>query len=160
MILRLEGHRDLPKATVEDVARAVYALARPNGPTWVIVNNGGESYAQAAGTDGRYVIESRTLYGEAFQHFRVFHHRSGADNPAVVYYRQRCKNHQPRRCPLNVRESEVSRLIDVERALLAFVATGERTDELLWRDVTQELVEDARQQHDDDDGEIGLIAPW
>jgi len=48
MILKLEGHRDLPNATIEDVVRAVYALARPNGPTWVIVNDGGESYAQAA----------------------------------------------------------------------------------------------------------------
>lgn len=157
MRLKLEGHRDIANATIDDVARAVYALARANGPTWVIVNNGGESYAQAAGTEGRYVIESRRCFGEAFQHFRVFRHQS-ADSPAVVFYRQRCKNHQPRRCPLNVRESEVSTLIAVEQALLGFAATGERTSGLLWRDVTPELVEDAKQHHDDED-EIGLITP-
>jgi hypothetical protein len=157
MLLRLEGHCDLPNATIEDVARAVYEIARPDGPTFLVVEHGEESYAQAAGTEGRYVIESRTMFGEGFQHFRVCHDLAGPDAAAVIHYRQTCSKHPPRRCPLRVRESEVCRLVDVERALLTYAATGGRDGGLLWRDVTAEMVKDCKRR--DDDGEIGLITP-
>jgi hypothetical protein len=158
MLLTVEGHRDLPNATIDDVVRAVYALARPNGPTYLVVEHGEDSYAQAAGTEGRFVIESRTIFGEGFQHFRVARGRGGADAPAVIHYRQRCDKHPPRRCPLKVRESEVSTVADVERALLTFAATGRRDATLYWRDVTPEMVKDFARRPDDD-GEIGLITP-
>ena len=158
MLLKLEGHRDLPNAMIDDVVRAVYEITRPDGPTYLIVENGQDAYAQAAGTDGRYVIESRTIFGEGFQHFRVARDVGGADAPGVIHYRQRCSKHPPRRCPLRVQESEVCTFADVERALLTFAASGERDETLFWRDVTAEMVKDFTRRPDDDD-EIGLITP-
>ena len=158
MILKCEGHCDLPYATIDDVVRAVEEIARPDGPTYLIVEDGQDTYAQAAGTEGRYVIESRTIFGEGFQHFRVAHDLGGADAPAVIHYRQRCSKHPPRRCPLRVRKSEISTFADVERALLTLAATGERDETLFWRDVTAEMVKDFTRRPDDDD-EIGLITP-
>ncbi len=158
MRLKLEGHRDIANATIDDVVRAVYEMASPDGPTYLIVEDGQDTYAQAAGTDGRYVIESRTIFGEGFQHFRVARDLGGADAPAVIYYRQRCAKHPPRRCPLRVRESEVCTLVEVERALVTFAATGKRDETLFWRDVTAEMVKDFTRRSDDD-GEIGLITP-
>ncbi|MFM7135649.1 MAG: hypothetical protein ACKO1M_01075 [Planctomycetota bacterium] len=158
MLLRLEGHRDLPNASTDDVVRAVYDMASPDGPTYLIVEDGQDTYAQAAGTDGRYVIESRTIFGEGFQHFRVARDLGGEDAPAVIHYRQKCSKHPPRRCPLRVRESEVCTFADVERALLTFAATGERDGTLFWRDVTAEMVRDFARRPDDED-EIGLITP-
>jgi hypothetical protein len=157
MILKLEGHRDLPNATIDDVVRAIYEIARSDGPTYLVVEHGEDSYAQAAGTEGRYVIESRTIFGEGFQHFRVYHDLTGPDAAAVVHYRQNCSGHPPRRHPLRVRESEVCRLVDVERALLTYAATGERDGGLQWRDVTAEMVKDFKRR--DDDGEIAQITP-
>lgn len=158
MILKLEAHRDLSNATIEDVAWAVSEIARPDGPTYLVVEHGEDSYAQAAGTEGRFVIESRTIFGEGFQHFRVARDLGEADSAAMIHYRQECSKHPPRRCPLRVRESEVCSLADVERALLTYAATGERHEGLLWRDVTPEMVKDFK-RGDDDDGEIARITP-
>ena len=158
MRLRLEGHRDIANATIDDIVRAVYEIARPDGPTYLIVEDGQDTYAQAAGTDGRYVIESRTIFGEGFQHFRVARDLSGADALAVIHYRQRCSKHPPRRCPMRVQESEVCTFADVERAMLTFAASGERDETLFWRDVTAEMVWDFTRRLDDDD-EIGQINP-
>ncbi len=159
MILTLEDHCDLPNATIDDVVRAIYEIARPDGPTFLVVEHGEDSYAQAAGTEGRFVIESRTMFGEGFQHFRVCHALAGPDGPAVVHYRQKCVRHPPRSCPLRIRESEVSGFAVVERALLHYAATGRRDGGLLWRDVTPEMVKDSKRRPDDEDGEIRLIAP-
>ena len=158
MRLRLEGHCDQADATIGDIVHAVYEIARPDGPTFLVIEHGEEAYAQAAGTEARYVIESRTMFGEGFQHFRVAHDLGGADAPAVIRYRQTCVRHPPRSCPLEVRESEVSAFADVERALLTFAATGRRDATLLWRDVTPEMLKDFARRPDDD-GEIGLITP-
>jgi len=158
MILKLESHRDLTNATIDDVVRAIYETARPDGPTYIVVEDGEESYAQAAGTDGRYVIESRTMFGEGFQHFRVARDLGGPDSAAVILYRQKCSKHPPRRCPLRVRESEVCGLADVERALLTYAASGERDGGLLWQDITAEMVRDFKRR-DDADGEIAQINP-
>lgn len=158
MILRLEGHCDQADASIEEIVRAVYEIARPDGPTFLVVEDGEDSYAQAAGTYGRYVIESRTMFGEGFQHFRVARDLGEADAPAVIHYRQSCVRHPPRSCPLHVRESEVCTFAEVERALLTFAATGRRDETLFWRDVTAQMVKDFTQRPDDDD-EIGLITP-
>ncbi len=37
MILKLEGHRDLPNTTIDDVVRAVFEITRPDGPTYLVV---------------------------------------------------------------------------------------------------------------------------
>ena len=157
MRLRLEGHCDQADATIDDIVHAIYEIARPDGPTFLVVEDG-KAYAQAAGTEGRYVIESRTMFGEGFQHFRVAHDLGGADAPAVIRYRQTCVRHPPRSCPLRVRESEVCTLAEVERAILTFAATGERDESLFWRDVTAEMVKKLTRRRDDD-GEITRITP-
>jgi hypothetical protein len=159
MILTLEDHCDLPNATIDDVIRAIYEIARPDGPTFLVVEHGEDSYIHAAGTEGRFVIESRTMFGEGFQHFRVCHDLAGPDGAAVIHYRQKCVRHPPRSCPLRIRESEVSAFADVERALLHYAATGRRDGGLLWRDVTPEMVKDSKRRRDDEDREIALIAP-
>jgi hypothetical protein len=46
----------------------------------------------------------------------------------------------------------------IEDVYEAVAALGRTDGPLHWRDVTPELVEDAKQHHDDD-GEIGLISP-
>ncbi len=116
------------------------------------------AYTQAAGTDGRYVIESRTKFGEGFQHFRVAHDSGGEDAPAVIRYRQKCVRHPPRSSPLHVRESEVCTFAEVGRAILTFAATGRRDETLFWRDVTAQMVKDFARPPDDD-GEIKAITP-
>lgn len=159
MRLRLEGHPDLRNAAIDDIARAVHEIAHPDGPTFLVVEDGGVAYAQAAGTDGRYVIESRTKFGEGFQHFRVAHDSGGEDAPAVIRYRQKCVRHPPRSCPLHVRESEVCTFAEVERAILTFATTGRRDETLHWRDVTAQMTNGFTQRPDDDDGEIKVITP-
>ena len=56
MRLKLEGHRDQADATIGDIVHAVYEIARPDGPTFLVIEDGEKAYAQAAGTEGRYVI--------------------------------------------------------------------------------------------------------
>lgn len=158
MILKLVGHRDLPNASIDDVVWAVYEIARPDGPTFLVIEHGEQAYAQAAGTEGRYVIESRTKFGEGFQHFRVAHELAGADAPAVIRYRQTCVRHPPRSCPLRVRKSEVCAFAEVEQAILTFAATGSRDESLFWRDVTAQMIKDFTRRPDDDDV-IGQITP-
>ena len=142
MLLTIEDRRDKANATVSDVRRAVARLALSNGPTFLVLEDGERAYAQAAGTEGRFVIESRTNFGEGFQHFRARRRCGGDASPTVIHYRRHCVRHPPRRCPLHVRRSEVCSLADVQRALLAFALTGQRDDTLGWRDVTKEYVKD------------------
>jgi len=65
MEMQLEGHPSLSDVTPQQVSRGVDALASPIGPTFIIVEDGAGSYCQAAGTDGRYVLEAREGYGVA-----------------------------------------------------------------------------------------------
>jgi len=140
MKLTLEGSRDRDDINAGDVVQAVRRLADPSGPTFVIVVDADGNYVQAAGTDGRYIVESRTVYGEGFQHYRLYQPIAGPDAADVVYHRKKCDRHPPRRYPLRVRKSEVCDLGTVESALLAFLETGERAASLLWRDVTDEEI--------------------
>jgi hypothetical protein len=157
MRLTLEGFPDILNATRSDVTHAVLQMWRSNGPTFMIIEDDDGNYAQAAGTDQRYVIESRSVFGEGFQHFRVCQPIAGPDGPDVVYHRQKCSRHPPRRCPLTVRRSEVCDIDTVDFALAAFLATGERVASLQWRDVTQESLEEASRRRGDD--EITPIRP-
>jgi len=158
MKLKLEGYPDRDNATVANVAWAVREIASANGPTFLVVELSDEVYAQAAGTRGRYVIESRTKFGEGFQHLRVCHPLAGRDGKSVVHYRQRCERHRPRRCPLNVKKSEVSTFAEVEQALVHFARTGKRDGRLQWRDVTAQYIKDRNRPAEDDD-EITQIVP-
>jgi len=157
MRLKLEGFPDILNATPSDVAHAVLQMWRPKGPTFMIIEDGDGNYVQAAGSDERYVLESRSAFGEGFQHFRVCQQIAGPDGPDVVYHRQKCSRHPPRRCPLTVRRSEVCGIDTVSIAMSAYVTTGERIASLQWRDVTQESLEEASRRRGDD--EITPIRP-
>lgn len=157
MKLILEGHPDRHDATRDDIVRAVKRMAMPGGPTYMIVSDDDGNYAQAAGTDERYIIESRSAYGEGFRHFRVCQPITGPDDKDVVYHRQKCSKHPPRRCPLTVRKSEVCDLGTVELAMSAYLLTGERVASLQWRDVTEEYLKEAAQRRGAD--EITAIRP-
>lgn len=139
MRLKLEGYADVEPASPGQVARAVAALASPVGPTFIIVENSEGSYCQAAGTDGRYVLEAREVFGEGFLHHRACVAGAGSVEKTKVYYRKQCDRHPPRRCPITVVTSEVMGLGDVARALAAFAATGERCRETVWRNVNAEF---------------------
>jgi hypothetical protein len=155
MEMQLEGHPSLSGVTPQQVSRGVDALASPIGPTFIIVEDGEGSYCQAAGTDGRYVLEARESFGEGFLHYRAYRGTPGGGEPAKVFYRKRCDKHPPRRCPLTVLSSEVIGLDDVRRALVAFTETGERCPETAWRDVSAEFP--SREPTDSD--EVQVIQP-
>jgi hypothetical protein len=157
MLLQLESHRDLANATPSQVARAISGLTSPTGPTYIILETEG-SYCQAAGTNGRYVLESREMFGEGFTHFRACRGQPGSGEPTTVFHRKRCSKHQPRKCPLQVLSSEVVGFDDVRQALLVFATTGRRCPATAWRDVTEEFLKDSRGDEVCDD-EIGLIHP-
>lgn len=69
MRLTLEGHYDRKRVTPKLVVAAIDKMASPTGPTYIVVAaDDGLSYAQAAGTNGRYVVEARDVFGEGFLH--------------------------------------------------------------------------------------------
>jgi len=144
MRLTLEGFRDRERVTLREVARAIDKMASPTGPTYIVVAaDDGSSYSQAAGTNGRYVVESRDVFGEGFLHYRLHHGNAATSEPSVVYYRQKCSNHTPRGCPLNVLAVDIVDLEVVKTAILHYVETSERSRGLLWRDITRELLEES-----------------
>ena len=67
--LVLEDHSDQPFATPADVERAVSRMADPEGPTYVILKDPYGGFAQAAGFNDRFRIETRDGYGEGFRHW-------------------------------------------------------------------------------------------
>jgi len=143
MQLRLQGKRNRKSPTVSEVRRAVRSLARSNGPTYVILDGANGDYAQVAGTDGRYLVETRIALGEGFLHFRVVRPWPSEDHEVVVHYDcGSCSKHAQRRCPLKARASEVCTLSHAETALVEFVRSGLKSPELQWRDVTGEFATD------------------
>jgi len=113
-------------------------------PTYIgVAADDGSSYSQAAGTAGRYVVESRDVFGEGFLHYRLHHGNAATSEPSVVYYWQKCSNHPPRGCPLNVLAVDIVDLEVVKTAILHYVETSERSRGLLWRDITRELLEES-----------------
>jgi hypothetical protein len=146
MQLTLEGHPVLPNATSQHVSRGIDALTSPEGPTFIVVSHSDASYCQAAGSDGRYVVEYRDVFGEGFAHYRACLALPETGAPATVFYRRRCSKHPPRRCPLRVTSSEVVGLDDVRRALVAFATTGERCSVTAWRDVTADFLTERRDE--------------
>jgi hypothetical protein len=157
MRLTLEGYRDRKGVTLREVARAIDKMASPFGPTYIVVEaDDGFSYAQAAGTEGRYVVESRDAFGEGFLHYRLHHGDAARSEPSAVHYRQRCSNHPPRGCPLKVLAVDVVGLEVAKTAILHYVETSERSRGLLWRDITRELLEESIERAN---SEVSAIRP-
>jgi hypothetical protein len=154
MELELQSKGTRKNVTIEDVVEAVHAMSRPNGPTYLVIKADNGDFFQAAGTDGRYVAESRIVLGEGFVHFRVCRPWPGEDHDSEVLYHSGCSKHPPRKCPIHIRASEVCDITHVEQAAVAFFKTGTRTSELEWRVVSGEFRKKA-----DDDFTISDIPP-
>lgn len=147
----VEGRANRANPSRTDIERAILDMARPNGPTYIILQDESGNYSQAAGTDRRYVIECRDVYGEGFRHWRAATQGRQSGQRTQVYYRQSCpkRKHAPRRCPIDVDATQVLGLDDVGSAILAFHATGVRYERLAWHDVTSGFLEKHSEAEDD-----------
>jgi hypothetical protein len=140
--LVLEGFRDQQYATVDSIKEAVRRMARPGGPTYIVLQSLHGGYAQAAGCDDRYRIETRDTYGEGFRHWLAGSPHVKDRSDVVMYYRNRCKVHGFRKCPLLSWGENVLALRDVLAILLSYHASGERSGSYPWEEVTKYFLEE------------------
>ena len=137
--LSVENLSNVRRDTTANIERAIESLRSPTGPTYINLTGPDGSYAQAGGTNGRYVIESRDVYGEGFLHWRAGV-PSKSEEKTSVYFYAKCSRgiHRPRSCPYNIDAADVLCWEDVKEALLHYAATGERHRGYSWRDVSSE----------------------
>ena len=148
--LMLEGHKDVFPVSLEAVQKAVSKLATAEGPTFLNLKDGNGNWAQAGGTNGRYRIEARHVYGEGFTHLMAA--RPNCDDRAktVVFYRNVCteNEHPHRQCPLPATVANVLSLDDVLVVMTEYWSTGELSTKFDWDDHTGEWMADALGQDD------------
>lgn len=140
--LRIEGRNDIGWPPIRQVESLIRSFGTPGGPTYVILTGADDQYVQAAGSAGRFVLESRDQYGAGFLHLRagtlIGHTTTGG------YRRTFPKGvHPPAGCPLEVDEGCVLPLGIVQVALLHYARTGERDTGVVWNDVTAEYRDEA-----------------
>ena len=152
--LTLEGQRGLRNPSAKTLRDAVMRLAEPAGPTYIMLKDSSGSFAQAGGTNGRYRVECKEMFGEGFLHWMAASPTCKDRTKTVVYYRNGCieNKHPYRRCPLYATEANVLGLPDVLAILLEYLATDARSSDYAWDDVTG-------QWKTEDDGEIEEIKP-
>jgi hypothetical protein len=138
--LRLEGHRDIECPSLEQVGDAIRKMASPTGPTWVLFEDDSGSYIQAAGSGGRYVVESRDVYGEGFRHWRASKSSDAGAETTTILFRNKCPRgkHSPRGCPLTISATQVVGLDDVSQTISHYAVTDERHPAYSWHDVSAE----------------------
>lgn len=147
--LMLEDHKNVFPVSLGQLQAAIRKLANPTGPTFLNLKDEGGSWAQAGGTNGRYRVEVRDVYGEGFQHWMAALPSCNDRSAAVVYYRNRCteNEHPPRKCPLNLTVANVLGLNDVMVILTEYWATGLRSAKYSWDDISRDWIdEDVAQQ--------------
>ena len=135
--LSVENLSNVRRATTANIERAIESLRSPTGPTYINLTGPDGSYAQAGGTNGRYVIESRDVYGEGFLHWRAGLPNVKDRSDVVMYFRNHCSVHGKRRCPLPAWGENVLTLSDVRAIMLFYQASGERLSSYPWEDVSQ-----------------------
>ncbi len=142
--LMLEGHKNVFPATLDHVETAIQKMASSTGPTFLNLKDTSGSWAQAGGTNGRYRVEVRDVYGEGFQHWMAALPGCEDRSQTVVYYRNKCleKKHAPRRCPLDATVANVVSLADVLVIMTTFLATGARSANYSWDDISQSWMDD------------------
>ncbi|MFM8495949.1 MAG: hypothetical protein ACKOEM_10570 [Planctomycetia bacterium] len=142
--LMLEDHRNVVPATVENVEAAIRKLASSTGPTFLNLKDEGGNWAQAGGTNGRYRVEVRDIYGEGFQHWMAALPGCTDRSATIVYYRNKCieNEHAYRRCPLEATVANVLGLEDVMLILTEYGVTGQRSSKYLWDDISQDWMDD------------------
>lgn len=136
----IEGRDEIRRPPPALVESLVATLGAPGGPTYLILTGPGEQYVQAAGSDGRFALESRDTYGEGFQHLRA---GMLTGRKTTIGYRRRCPQgiHPPRGCPHEIDAGCVLGLRTVREALLHYALTGERHPRLDWHNVTPEYLD-------------------
>ena len=142
--LMLEEHKNVFPATLEQVEMAIRKMAGSSGPTYLNLTDESGSWAQAGGTNGRYRVEARDVYGEGFQHWMAALPGCEDRSHTVVYYRNQCleKKHPRRRCPLGATVANVLTLADVLAIMTQYWATGTRSAKFAWDDVSQSWMDD------------------
>lgn len=142
--LMLEDHGDVFPATLGHIQMAIEKMASGNGPTFLNLKDEGGNWAQAGGTNGRYRVEARDVYGEGFRHWMAALPGCTDRSETVVYYRNRCieGEHPHRRCPLNATVANVLGLDDVMVILAEYLATGLRSAKYAWEDSTDSWIAD------------------
>ena len=137
--LSVENLPSACRATGDDIRRAIESLRSPTGPTYINLTGSDGSYAQTGGTNGRYVIESRDVYGEGFLHWRAGV-PSKSDEKTSVHFYAKCNRgiHRPRSCPYKIHAADVLGWEDAKDVLLHYAATGTRHRGYSWRDVSSE----------------------
>jgi hypothetical protein len=142
--LLLEDHHTVYPVSPAQLEKAIKRLASTAGPTFLNIKDESGSWAQAGGTEGRYRVEVRDVYGEGFHHWMAALPGCADRSKTVVYYRNRCteNEHPPRKCPLYATVANVLSLKDVMVILTEFWATGLRSAAYSWDDVSQEWLED------------------
>ena len=141
--LMLEDHRDVFPVSLGQVQAAIQKMASSTGPTFLNLKDGDGNWAQAGGTDGRYLVDARDVYGEGFRHCMAALPGCTDRTKTVVYYRNRCteNEHAPRKCPLNATVADVLSLKDVMAILTEYWATGLRSATYGWDDVSQDWID-------------------
>jgi hypothetical protein len=142
--LTLEDHTAVFPATLGHVQMAIQKMANSNGPTFLNLADPDGSWAQAGGTNGRYRVEVRDVYGEGFRHWAAVMPGCTDRADTVVYYRNKCleNKHPPRKCPLNTTAANVVGLNDVRAILTEYLATGLRSPQYDWDDVSQHWIDE------------------
>ena len=135
--IRIEGRGDIAFPSRDLLQTLLDSFGTPNGPTFIVLTGPREQYVQAAGSAGRYILESRDNYGEGFQHLRA---GTQTGRKATVFYRWKCTKdlHPTLGCPLEVDEGAMLTLEEVKAALLHYARAGERSAGFTWHDVTEE----------------------
>jgi len=149
--LVLEGHANHPLASTDDVERAVGMMAIPDGPTYIMLKDPYGSFAQAAGFDNRFRVETRDVYGEGFRHWLAGLPNVTDRSDVVMHYRNQCDVHGIRQCPLPAWGENVLGLSDVLSIMRHYHASGERLKTYPWEDVSQYFLDEGL------DGERGAI---
>ncbi len=138
--IRIEGRGDIAWPPRSLFHTLIHSLGTQAGPTFVVLTGPNDQYVQAAGSAGRYILESRDTYGEGLQHLRAGRPGLPSGSKTTVYYRWKCTQgiHPSLGCPLEVDDCCVLSLDEVTAALLHYARTGERAAAFDWHDVTEE----------------------
>mgnify|MGYP006300258603 CR=1 FL=1 len=138
--IRTETHGDIDLPSRRLTERCIESLGSPDGSTFLVLKGSVDRFVQAAGSRGRYVLESRDSYGEGFRHLRAGVPRG---RKTTIHFRHWCPQgiHESPGCPLEIDEGSVLSLAAVKEALRHYAATGERHPGFHWDDVTDEHLE-------------------
>lgn len=127
--LKVEGRPDIENPSETDIFEAVDALTPLGGPGFLVLEIPGGHYAQAAGGDGKYAVESREWLDDHFESFR--HYAAGKEGDRKTY-----ATIPTNRFQVTVQKNECLAASDVKQILSAFLHDGKRSARYEWRDIS------------------------